>query len=173
MTIHVANSGPTLYTPLGVNKLEVNGDFSLAAWNTVAEHRLFTIGGGGLIEHSLFFVATGTAWASAGNLGTLDLGVTTAKTHFFAANTLPRGPWVIPLAGNAQFGYGVTGALGAGAAASGRSDRLGVNPVGAPYNIGYEIKVEAYTAGTFTAILFWRAITGVVTVTAGTGQTPI
>ena len=162
------------FVPFGMNRFQVDIDFSLAAWNGVAEHRAIVIGsnGSGVIEHSVYLVATGTAWASAGNLGTLDFGVSGAQTHFFAANTLPRGPWVIPQAGATQFGYGVSGALGAGG--SPRFDRIGVNVSASNlYNIGYRINVEAFTAGTASIIMFWRAVTGTVIVTAGTGSTPI
>ena len=169
------NSPSSQFVPYGMNRLQVDIDFSLAAWNTVAEHRVIVIGsnGSGVIELSTCLIATGTAWASAGNLGTLDFGVSGGLTHFFAANTLPRGPWVAPGAGNTQFGFGVQGALGAGATIP-RFDRWGVNVSASNlYNIGYQINVEAFTAGTASIVIFWRAVLGTVIVTAGTGSTPV
>ena len=131
--------------------LSVTADFSLAAWNTIATHEVFTVTGdvrllilpriteslvGAGLTIQLGIAGATTAWIAATAvaamvLGTSWLDTTPAATDLFTA-LLDR----IVMAGN---------------------------------DVGYEILVAAATDGTIVFEGFWEPLSPGSTVVAGTG----
>jgi hypothetical protein len=145
----------------GPNKLRVSVDFALAAWNTVAAHRLFTLTG--TVALKLFAVIR-TSLTSGGAM-TIQLGVTTATTVWIGATA------VATMTGPDTYWVGVSGS-----GAQGDQGTAGLIPMvkfvasGAqPFHIGYELLVAAATGGTMEFIAYWEPVSSNGNLVAASG----
>ena len=158
-------SSPSLWTP---NRTSFFIDFSLAAWNTQAEHRVFTISG--TVRASvLYIVNTGPCTGAAGCA--IQFGATGATAEYCASQVIGN------LLANrfVRAGTLCTNRAGAWASATGLFGATALADIVActSHNLGYEITVAAATGGILEAVCFWVPISTGALVTPATGGTPV
>jgi hypothetical protein len=149
---------------MGINRLIVPVDLSLAAWNTVATHKLFNIAG----FVRIVTVICGRTLCSGAAGCLISFGISGFPANMSAAQVV------------ATIGPGIMMGSAAGSSrliswtdvfASGKYFDLfaqgGVG--GTDRHIGFELTVAAALGGTFDAVAFWTPITADGLVTAGTG----
>lgn len=157
----MAKSNATAPTPLsnglGQNAVYVTVDLSVAAWNTVATHEVFTVTG--LVKAIAFYRVTENAAAGAGAL--ISFGREGSTTTFAAAqlfSNLVAGNFIQPGGTTSAFmGFDTYQAV------------AGALTVIEGLDLGYEITVNAFTDGTLEAVCFWTPISAGSRVVAGTG----
>ena len=144
---------------LGNQKLKVTVDFSLAAWNTAATHRVFLVSG--LVRMVMFYNIT--ASLTSGGAALIAFGSSLSTGEYAAAQAftgLTTGVHVRPGGSFASRSY---------AWLSWFVNSNGADMISGGINNGYEITVAAMTGGTMDAYCFWTPISDGSTVTAGTG----
>jgi hypothetical protein len=146
---------------LGMNHLQVNIDFAVAAWNTVASHEVFTVTG--LVRALVIYRITGDLAGGAG--ATIQFGRegdTDAYNVARVVTELDAGEVVSPIAANTPAGVIAF------------EDFLG-DPANLAdlildgLDLGYEIAVNPATGGAIQAHCFWTPISTDGLVAAGAG----
>lgn len=155
-------SGPLPGTPLlGQYKTKTSIDFTQVAWNTVANHRVFTVTG--MVRAIVFYDVTGNLASGGG--ATISFGDTTAVANYSAAQAfgnLLATNFVVPALTIATVKQ--TGQFMDYTVSAYQSDSIykGVN-------IGFAIAVAALTGGTIDAYCFWTPINDAGLVVPATG----
>ena len=157
-------SGTPGALPLGWSKVSVTADFTQAAWNTVAAHRLFTVTGAVLVK---LVPRIGGSAIGSGGAATLSMGVTGSLASIIAATAMAvfaaitNSFWV---SNTVAAAFSSLGALMVGTA----KEMLISGGAGA-VNICLEILVAALNAGTLTVDCFWQPLSDGATVVAASG----
>ena len=149
---------PSGIEALGRYKTKVTVDFTLAAWNTVANHRLFTVTG--VVRAVGLYVVTGSL--TSGGAATISFGWTFSNTAYAAAQTfanLTAGNIVNPN-GTVTVAALTQAFISTAAYADVISDAQ---------NLGYAIATAALTGGAMDAYCFWTPLSDDGSVAAGTG----
>lgn len=145
---------------IGFNKTKVTIDFTQAAWNTVANHRVFTVSG--LVRCVVFYYCTSSLTSSGSP--TISFGITSSTTDYAPAQAFSNvvtGTAVLP-GSAAIFSRGVTW--------SAYFSTQKADVILAPgQNIGYAIATAAMTGGSIDAYCFWTPISDDGSLAAATG----
>ena len=132
--------------------LTVTSDFTAAAWNTVAQHRVLTVTGS--VRALILPRITGSL--TSGGALTNQIGITGSTAAFVGATAVAamtlNNVWLSTTPA-AQFAF------------TSLIDRI----VAASQNIGYEILVAAATAGTIVWECYWEPLSSTGNVVAATG----
>lgn len=153
--------------PALTNRLVVSVDASLAAWQTVATHRVATVTGLVRIWPVMHYL---TQWTSGTSTATVQWGYTGYTTSVCNARA------VTELTGRRIQRYNASAqsliplvATGGYLGASQYNDALVDGSDPAFRNFGYEVLVEALTAGTANIYIFWTPISSDGNVVAAAG----
>lgn len=138
-----------------VNYLAVSADLSSATWNTVAAHEILTVTG--LNRIRIMVECTVTCDDTTGNTATIVLGDETTSDALIASTEVDD---IL----DTELWYDATPTLSADAFASVILDYI-TNGL----DIGYEIAVEAATAGTLVFHVWWEPLNATGAVVAGAG----
>lgn len=141
------------------NKLVVEIDFSLAAWNTVGTHEVFAITSP--VVYRVYYYITQSV--TSGGAATIQFGVQSDTTYYAPNQTYAN------LVANRAMRNGTTGATRFIQHRSEYVDTGGEVAVFDNSDAGYEILTAALTGGTIRAICYWTALDNGGLVVAGSG----
>jgi hypothetical protein len=156
-------SGPNPGTQLlGQYKTKTSIDFTQAAWNTVADHRVFTRTG--MVRMLVFYYCT--ANLAGGGGATIKFGFTGLTSAYAAAQgfgNLTTGVYVVPQATATTLADLWANFLNSGALKNADVTLSGTT------HVGFNIAVAALTGGTIDAYCFWTPISDDGLVVAASG----
>jgi ABC-type nitrate/sulfonate/bicarbonate transport system substrate-binding protein len=141
------------------NRLEVTIDGTVAAWNTVATHEVFTVTG--MVRAQVYYLVT-TQVGSAG-AAQIAFGVAGGTGAFAAAQV------VTGLAATVFAMPGGTVDTATEYVAYQSGGTIAADVILSEVDLGYEVSVAALNAGVIKAVCFWTPISSDGLIVAGTG----